>query len=69
MFALRSTLSGRTTRAVASKISQRQMGGGGNHAAKEWTGIDKVVRGYFPEDYQRTCLQTYSIRRFSLSTL
>ena len=38
--------------AVARNQQCRQMGGG--HApAPEWTGIDKVVRGYFPEDHQR----------------
>jgi len=26
---------------------------GGAAAAPEWTGIDKVVRGYFPQDDQR----------------
>jgi len=27
---------------------------GGSHGPPpEWEGIDKVVRGYFPEDYQR----------------
>jgi len=32
--------------------ARRNMGG---HApAPEWTGIDKVVRGYFPQDYQCT---------------
>jgi len=53
MYAIR-TLTGRNIRVAATKVSQRQMGGGGGHAAKEWTGIDKVVRGYFPEDYQST---------------
>jgi hypothetical protein len=33
------------------KPQQRKMG---THApAPEWDGIDKVVRGYFPKDYQR----------------
>jgi hypothetical protein len=40
--------------------ARRNMGG---HApAPEWTGIDKVVRGYFPQDYQCT------YRRISYST-
>eukprot|EP00559_Dactyliosolen_fragilissimus_P003963 CAMPEP_0184855124 /NCGR_PEP_ID=MMETSP0580-20130426/443_1 /TAXON_ID=1118495 /ORGANISM="Dactyliosolen fragilissimus" /LENGTH=118 /DNA_ID=CAMNT_0027349553 /DNA_START=50 /DNA_END=406 /DNA_ORIENTATION=+ len=34
---------------VATKTTSRNMG---SHAAPEWTGIDKVVRGVFPEDYQ-----------------
>jgi hypothetical protein len=34
---------------------KRNMALGGHHGPPpEWTGIDKVVRGYFPEDYQRT---------------
>lgn len=38
-------------RVASATVQRRQMGG---HApAPEWTGIDKVVRGYFPEDYQR----------------
>ena len=40
---------------TAARAQRRQMGG--SHApAPEWTGIDKVVRGYFPEDYQREYL-------------
>jgi len=31
-------------------FQKRQMGG---HAQPKWEGIDKIVRGYFPEDYQR----------------
>lgn len=34
--------------------TKRRMGGGGHAPAPEWTGIDKVVRGVFPKDYQRT---------------
>uniref|UniRef100_A0A7S2EPJ3 Uncharacterized protein n=1 Tax=Trieres chinensis TaxID=1514140 RepID=A0A7S2EPJ3_TRICV len=38
-------------RSSASRTAQRRnMGSGG--PKPEWTGIDKVVRGYFPEDYQ-----------------
>eukprot|EP00563_Minutocellus_polymorphus_P003408 CAMPEP_0181040346 /NCGR_PEP_ID=MMETSP1070-20121207/10996_1 /TAXON_ID=265543 /ORGANISM="Minutocellus polymorphus, Strain NH13" /LENGTH=123 /DNA_ID=CAMNT_0023118343 /DNA_START=6 /DNA_END=377 /DNA_ORIENTATION=+ len=41
----------RTAGRTAVRSQRRQMGG--SHApAPEWTGIDKVVRGYFPEDYQ-----------------
>ena len=30
---------------------------GGHHGpAPDWQGVDKVVRGYFPHDYQRTYL-------------
>ena len=43
------------TRRVASQQaaqqSKRRMGSAA--AAPEWTGIDKVVRGYFPQDDQR----------------
>jgi hypothetical protein len=34
----------------AAQQSKRRMG---SAAAPEWTGIDKVVRGYFPGDDQR----------------
>lgn len=29
--------------------------GGHSGPAPEWTGVDKIVRSYVPEDYQRTC--------------
>ena len=36
-------------------IQTRGMALGGHHGPPpEWTGVDKVVRGYFPHDYQRT---------------
>eukprot|EP00956_Cyclotella_meneghiniana_P012483 scaffold17741_cov67-Cyclotella_meneghiniana.AAC.4 len=35
----------------ASMQTKRRMGSGA--AAPEWEGIDKVVRGYFPQDDQR----------------
>jgi hypothetical protein len=37
---------------VASQHTKRRMAS--HAAAPEWTGIDKVVRGYFPQDDQRT---------------
>ena len=34
---------------------RRNLSLGGHHGPPPvWTGVDKVVRGYFPEDYQRT---------------
>lgn len=48
MNALRSTLRP-ALRVATPKVQRRQMGGG---AAPEWTGIDKIVRDKFPEDYQ-----------------
>ena len=36
-------------RRTAQQPAKRRMGGGAA-AAPEWTGIDKVVRGYFPKD-------------------
>ena len=36
-------------RRTAQQQAKRRMGGGAA-AAPEWTGIDKVVRGYFPKD-------------------
>mmetsp|Transcript_8545 Transcript_8545/g.12411 ORF Transcript_8545/g.12411 Transcript_8545/m.12411 type:complete len:139 (+) Transcript_8545:58-474(+) len=35
--------------AVSKSKSKRSFGA---HAAPEWTGIDKIVRSYFPEDHQ-----------------
>lgn len=36
---------------------KRGMALGGHHGpAPDWQGVDKVVRGYFPHDYQRTYL-------------
>ena len=37
--------------AISSQVQKRTMAGG---PAKEWEGIDKVVRGVFPGDHQRT---------------
>ena len=51
MNALRTTFQ-RVCRNPRTLVQKRQMGA---HAQPEWTGIDKVVRGYFPEDYQRKC--------------
>ena len=43
-----------TRRATASSaaMTKRRMGGSAA-PAPEWEGIDKVVRGYFPQDDQR----------------
>ena len=40
----------------ATQLQQRRtMSLGGHHGPPpEWTGVDKVVRKYVPEDYQRT---------------
>ena len=52
-------LAGRTAllatrrRATATAQQQANLRMGGAAAAPEWTGIDKVVRGYFPQDDQR----------------
>ena len=51
MNALRSTLRP-IARAALPKAQKRQMGSG---AAPQWTGIDKVIRDKFPEDYQGEC--------------
>ena len=50
------TLLGRRTALVAARrtvvvSTKRRMGS--SAPAQEWTGIDKVVRGYFPKDEQR----------------
>jgi hypothetical protein len=39
---------------VLQRTQKRSMALGGHHGPPpDWQGIDKVVRGYFPEDYQR----------------
>ena len=43
-------LATRRAAATTANTQKRRMGGA---AAPEWTGIDKVVRGYFPQDDQR----------------
>uniref|UniRef100_A0A7S2R1X0 Uncharacterized protein n=1 Tax=Eucampia antarctica TaxID=49252 RepID=A0A7S2R1X0_9STRA len=49
MIAIQATA--RRSAVVAVRHQQRRQMGG--HApAPEWTGIDKVVRGYFPQDHQ-----------------
>jgi hypothetical protein len=49
MNALRTTIRPIARRAAMPNVQKRQMGGG---AAPEWTGLDKVIRDKFPEDYQ-----------------
>ena len=41
----------RQAASIASQQAKRRMGSAA--PAPEWTGIDKVVRGYFPQDDQR----------------
>jgi hypothetical protein len=42
---------------------------GGHHGPPpEWTGVDKVVRGYFPEDYQRTYIPCCKIPNSVMTT-
>lgn len=41
----------RTSVATTSQQARRRMGS--SAPAQEWTGIDKVVRSYFPKDEQR----------------
>ena len=47
--------------AMAAQQQQRRAMGGGHAPAPEWEGIDKVVRGYFPQDHQRTLPLVVSI--------
>ena len=50
-----STLRTTLRRVVQPPATMTKRGMAGSHGAKpEWTGIDKTVRSYFPEDYQRT---------------
>lgn len=55
LLARRITTRGSTATAAASQQKRRM---GAAAPAPEWTGIDKVVRGYFPQDDQResTCV-------------
>jgi len=48
--------SGRMAAPLASRHTQKRgMALGGSHGPPpDWQGVDKVVRSYFPEDYQRT---------------
>jgi|AntRauTorckE5430_2_1112549.scaffolds.fasta_scaffold23713_1 hypothetical protein len=39
----------RTSARATHRVQKRQMAAG---AAPQWTGIDKVIRDKFPEDYQ-----------------
>ena len=44
-------------RRTSSRLQKRNFALGGSHGPPpEWEGIDKVVRGYFPKDYQRKLL-------------
>ena len=59
--ALRSTATRRlfvvpTTASSTVRNTQRRHFALGEHSgpAPEWTGVDKIVRSYFPHDYQRT---------------
>mmetsp|Transcript_15697 Transcript_15697/g.18925 ORF Transcript_15697/g.18925 Transcript_15697/m.18925 type:complete len:134 (-) Transcript_15697:190-591(-) len=50
VFQVAASASRRAATRVAQQQQKRSMGGGG--PKPEWEGIDKVVRQYFPEDYQ-----------------
>ena len=57
-FAALRTVARRRANTLFTAQRQNQRRGlalGGHHGpAPEWKGVDKVVRGYFPEDYQCT---------------
>lgn len=53
VFPVAASASRRAATRVVHQQQKRSMGGGGG-PKPEWEGIDKVVRQYFPEDYQRT---------------
>lgn len=44
---------------IAKNTQRRAMGGGA--PAKEWEGVDKVVRDVFPEDHQRAFLVGFCV--------
>lgn len=50
---------------IAKNTQRRAMGGGA--PAKEWEGVDKVVRDVFPEDHQRAFLVGFCVKsRFQI---
>jgi hypothetical protein len=56
--ALRTTVARRITPLAVRQTQRRNFAlGGASGPPPEWEGIDKVVRGVFPADYQRTCLR------------
>lgn len=60
MLPVASAVARRRTAVMATRQMQRR--GMGSHAPKpEWTGIDKTVRTYLPEDYQGALL----LKRFA----
>jgi hypothetical protein len=57
-----SAIATRSTANVAGRLlvqQQKRFAGGHAKAKVEWTGIDKVVRGYFPEDHQCTSSEQF----------
>ena len=47
----------RAAPAVVQHTQKRGMAlGGSKGPPPDWQGVDKVVRGYFPEDYKRTLM-------------
>jgi hypothetical protein len=62
-----SAVARRRTAVMATRQMQRR--GMAGHAPKpEWTGINKTVRSYFPEDYQRTSLRKARFQIPSVAT-
>jgi hypothetical protein len=56
-FSLLRTVASRSRALIinATQQQRRNMSLGGHHGPPpEWTGVDKIVRSYLPEDYQRT---------------
>lgn len=65
MNALRSTVK-LAARSATQRVQKRQMGSG---AAPQWTGIDKVIRDRFPEDYQGRLFLRWSCVRCTVGLL
>jgi hypothetical protein len=56
VFAIAARAASRQVGLIAKQSPQRRHMAGGGHAAPEWEGIDKIVRGYFPGDHQRALI-------------
>ena len=64
VFSIAARAASRRVGLIAKQSTQRRHMAGGGHAAPEWEGIDKIVRGYFPGDHQRALIFAFFVERF-----
>jgi hypothetical protein len=58
-----SAMARRRAMPIIGQQQKRSFALGGHHGPPpEWTGVDKIVRSYFPEDYQRTLREDSGFR-------